>query len=150
MDQKEAFPEQLASEVSILTGEARTAAILFRWDEAPEDFKEVKLRLEFAGTSLEARDRDGYFSALCQIRRQLEVSGMLLVCYGASLNVYPSGMSASMGSGEKAYRQTLGKAALTADLVVIFDVGPDIVPATIDAQREFHQQWIKSLQIPRS
>ena len=51
-----------------------------------------------------------------------------------------------MGCGEKAYKHTLGKPALAADPVVIFDIGPDIVPSTIDAQREFYEKWVKSLQ----
>jgi len=55
-------------------------------------------------------------------------------------------MIESMGYAEKAYRQTLGRAARLADLVNIFDIGPDLVPTTVDAQLEFHQKWLDSLK----
>src|SRR5690349_1840919 len=44
------------------------------------------------------------WSALCALRRDLEQDGSRLVCYGASRNVYPSGMSRDMGRGDHAYR----------------------------------------------
>jgi hypothetical protein len=121
-------------------------AEILRWDEAPEDFEQVKLRLEFGNKSLEVRTKDGYFRALCALREQIESSGMLLECYGGSENVYPSPMIEAMGCAEKAYKQTLGRPALTADLVSIFDVGPDVIPSTVSQQREFHERWLKSLR----
>jgi hypothetical protein len=121
-------------------------AEILRWDEAPEDFEQVKLRLEFGDNLLEVRTKDGYFRALCALREQIESSGMLLECYGASENVYPSPMIEAMGYAEKAYKQVLGKPALSADLVSIFDVGPDVIPSTVAQQREFHERWLKSLR----
>ena len=138
--------EYLTSPVSVSTPRGPVSAVLTRWDEAPEDFREVKLRLEFKETVLEARSQGGYWQALCELRQQLEAAGMLLVCNGTSLNVYPSAMSADMGTGEKAYRMTLGRPALMADLVVIFDTDPDVVPSTVDSQRAFHSQWLASLE----
>jgi hypothetical protein len=65
-----------------------------------------------------------FFDALCAIRQRLEEQGAMLDCYGASLNVFPSGMSRDMGRGVKAYKLTLGSevgcktlsASLTPDL----------------------------------
>ena len=71
---------------------------------------------------------------------------MLLVCNGASINVYPSAMITDMGSGEKAYRHTLGRRALMTDLVDIFDTDSGLVPSTVDSQRAFHSQWLASLK----
>jgi len=87
---------------------------------------------------------DDFFEALCTIRLQLEAEGLLLFCYGASLNVYPSGMARSMASGKVAYRMQAGKHARKADLVDIFSEGPDVVPATVAQQREFFNGWVSS------
>lgn len=114
------------------------------WDEANGDG--VKIRLERRGQQLEAVHLNGYFRALCAIREQLEVEGSLLECFGASKDVYPSPMIESMGYGEKAYKLTLGRAALKSDLVGIFESGEDVAPATVEEQREFYEQWLESLR----
>jgi len=135
-----------SSSINLVTKAGTLRGELFRWDEAPEDLKDVKLRLEFQGEVIEARDSSGYFQALSELRKELESRQILLACYGASLNVYPSGMISSMGLGEKAYKLHLGRPALTQDLVIIFDDGPDVVPATVKDQLEFYNKWAKSIQ----
>lgn len=83
-----------------------------------------------------------YFEAFCAIRLELEKEGLIPFCYGASLNVHPSGMSRSMGSGLQAYRLTLGQKASRADLVDIFAAGPDVIPAFVSSQREHFRAWL--------
>src|SRR5438309_1168607 len=61
-----------------------------------------------------------HFDALCRVREALEPLGMHLLCYGASRNVFPSGMGRDMGDGRKAYRMRMGQPATLADLVSIF------------------------------
>jgi hypothetical protein len=73
----------------------------------------------------------------------LEKERLLPFCYGASLNVYPSGMARDMGAGLQAYQLTLGKSA--HDLVDIFAEGPDVIPAFVLPQREFFQKWLSTL-----
>jgi hypothetical protein len=94
--------------------------------------------------SSEATD---FFDALISIRRQLQRDDLIPYCYGASLNVFPSGMARDMGQGLRAYKLTLGKHARIADLVDIFDEGTDVVPADVDAQEQFFRDWLGS---PRS
>src|ERR1700752_894126 len=77
------------------------------------------ITFQFRGRSLDAEASD-YFEAFCQIRRQLEKDGLIPFCYGASLNVYPSGMARDMGLGLKAYKLTIGQHARMQDLVEIF------------------------------
>jgi len=89
--------------------------------------------------SAEASD---YFEALCKIRRQLEAQRIQLLCYGASKNVYPSGMARDMGRGLRAYKLTEGKQATTEDLLDIFETGADIQPATVAEQRQFYEAWL--------
>ncbi|MCK1736246.1 hypothetical protein IVA79_20405 [Bradyrhizobium sp. 138] len=100
-----------------------------------------KLTCAYRGKTIEAEARD-FFEALCLIRRQLEPEGLIPFCYGASLNVYPSGMARDMGAGLKAYRLTKGAHTRMTDLVEIFDAGPDVIPASVDVQEEFWREWL--------
>lgn len=93
---------------------------------------------------LEASAGD-YFEAFCKIRIELWKNQLLPDCYGAHLRAFPSGMSRSMGGGLKLYRLTLGKQALTKDMVHLFDTGKDVIPATVEDQRRFFDDWILSL-----
>jgi len=47
-----------------------------------------------------------------------------------------------MGRGLKAYRITEGKHARREDLVFIFGQGPDVIPAGVDMQRRFFDDWV--------
>lgn len=89
---------------------------------------------------------DDYFDAFCLIRLKVEPERLIPFCYGASLNVFPSGMSRSMGSGLKAYRLAAGRQALSKDLVGIFDSGPDVVPASVANQKQHFNDWMQSLK----
>ena len=114
------------------------------WDWEPEDRNKVRLALEYTGKTLTRTEYD-YFTAMIEIRRELETDGILLKCYGASKNVYPSRMALDMGAGWKAYKTTLGQQAKTSDLVSIFESGPDVEPATVEEQKAFHEAWFDSL-----
>jgi hypothetical protein len=87
---------------------------------------------------------DDFFEALSIIRLHLEAEGLLLFCYGASLNVYPSGMARSMASGKFAYKMRVGKHATKTDLVSIYAEGPDVIPASVANQREYFHAWVAS------
>jgi hypothetical protein len=106
-----------------------------------EDF--CLLILDYDDCKLESEE-DDFFDALCTIRNHLEQRGLVPLCYGASINVYPSGMGRDMGSGLKAYKMQRGKQA--RDLVHIFATGPDIVPSTVEEQREFFEEWLSALR----
>jgi hypothetical protein len=47
-----------------------------------------------------------------------------------------------MGRGLKAYRMTKGAHARMTDLVEIFEAGPDVIPASVDAQEAFWREWL--------
>jgi len=104
------------------------------------------ITFQYRGQSIES-EADDFFDAFCQIRLKLEQHGLIPLCYGASLNVFPSGMSRSMGSGLRAYRLTVGRQALTGDLVSIFDSGPDVIPASVANQKEYFDSWLASLKV---
>jgi hypothetical protein len=100
--------------------------------------------LSYRGRSLEESAHD-YFQAFCKIRVRLEEEKLIPFCYGASLNVYPSGMCRDMGGGSVAYKLKIGQRPSQADLVGIFDEGPDVIPATVSVQREFFDDWIRKM-----
>jgi hypothetical protein len=103
-----------------------------------------KLSFKFRDELFEVEAAD-YFSAFCLIREKLEEKKLIPFCYGASLNVYPSGMGRSMGLGLKAYKVELGKQARREDMVDIFDQGSDVIPASVTRQKEYFEQWLTSL-----
>lgn len=109
------------------------------WEEIIDGPELVKLSLQYDGREITSIDSD-FFSAMVPIRRSLEPEGGRLLCYGASRNVYPSGMSRSMGAARKAYKLEMGSQAKNSDLVCIFDAGPDMIPATVAEQEEFFQK----------
>jgi hypothetical protein len=109
------------------------------------DHYRCRLALRYAAGEVVAVATD-YFEAFCQVRRELEQVGLRPLCYGASRNAYPSGMCRDMGRGLKAYRQQLGSPATFADLVKVFESGPDVDPASVEEQQTFHEQWLGSLR----
>jgi hypothetical protein len=82
-----------------------------------------------------------YFDAFCRIREELAARELVPRCYGASRNVYPSGMGRDMGLGLKAYRMTPGRHVTADDLVHIFESGPDVDPASVGEQEAFAATW---------
>ncbi len=86
-----------------------------------------------------------FFEALRQLRLDLEKSGALLCCFGASENVYPSGMQRDMGPAVGAYKMTLGAQALRRDIVNIFEADETVIPSTVEQQERFRERWFNSL-----
>ena len=104
---------------------------------------ERTVALDLDGVHWKATESD-YFEALCTLHVPLEARGIFPHCYGASRNVYPSGMGRDMGAGLRAYKLKIGVAASIQDLVSIFDTGDDVEPATLHEQRQFFEQWLKA------
>ena len=44
--------------------------------------------------------------------------------------------------GLRAYRLTKGVQTRRTDLVEIFEAGPDVIPASVDAQEAFWREWL--------
>lgn len=108
--------------------------------------KRCHMLLRYDGREVHAA-ADDYFEALVTIRRQLEAQGLIPVCYGASRNVFPSGMCRDMGAGLQAYKFALGRKPTMDDLVLILSTGPDIEPATVEEQRMFFESWLDSVGV---
>lgn len=132
-------------QVALLRGSESLAAALVQSEEEVDGGEPVcHLALSFGGRIFSASAAD-FFEALLSLRRQIEPDGMRLNVYGASRNVWPSGMSRSLGLGLQAYRMTKGKQALSQDLVSIFASGPDVEAVSIAEQEQFKSEWFASL-----
>jgi hypothetical protein len=90
-----------------------------------------------------------YFDALAEVRQQLAPSGLTPICYGASRNVFPSGMAREMGAGLSAYKLTVGDRPSQDDLVNILATGPDVQPTTVAEQRAYFESWLASVETGR-
>jgi len=106
---------------------------------------QCRVVFKFRDSEIEASGSD-YFEAFSLVRLKLEKLGLIPFCYGASLNVFPSGMCRDMGSGLSAYRLSLGKTPQRTDLVRIFESGQDVVPASVENQKAFYAQWIQNIK----
>jgi hypothetical protein len=129
------------------TGARVTANIAGDVEHSTKDgfaHRDCALTLSFGNTILHGSAFD-FFEALCQIREQLVALSLTPLCYGASLNVYPSGMMRDMRLGLYGYKQTIGEKATRESAVRIFDTGIDIEPSTVAIQKVFHENWRKSL-----
>lgn len=124
--------------LSLISKDKQTSTGLLIMDESRD-----MLAFEYADKRIEVVNED-YFEGFCHIREALEAEGLLPICYAASQNVYPSGMSRNMGGGLRAYKLTLGQRGRIADLVDIFSTGPDVIPATVAEQLEYYNRWLAS------
>jgi hypothetical protein len=84
-----------------------------------------------------------FFEALAQARRPFECKGYRLLCYGASRDIWPSGMARDMGLGLRAYKLSLGQPGQGG--YEIFEAGPDVVASTVEEQAAFAREWWESV-----
>ena len=104
------------------------------------------LEIEFEGQQFSAAGSD-FFESLLRVRLLLEPHNLMIRVYGATRNVWPSGMARDMGRGLKAYPLTMCTLASSQGLVDIFSTSPAIVPVSVEEQRECHRQWLQSLRL---
>jgi hypothetical protein len=128
--------------VYLIGGNDDETAIFTLFDEG----EHCRLRCEYRDKAVESTATD-FFQALCNVRSLLAKDSLIPFCYGASLDVYPSGMARDMGRGLRAYKLAVGRHAKIDNLVEIFAEGPDVIPASVAAQEEFYHGWLAS---PRS
>lgn len=116
------------------------------WDDGGFSHRVCKIAIRYNGDEAVAEGPD-FFDTFCCIRKELTLRGLVAKCYGSSRNVYPSGMCRDMGDGLRAYRLRLGHSAWRADLVNIFDDGPDVDSVSVEVQLDFWRSWLRSLRI---
>lgn len=85
------------------------------------------------------------FEAFLEARRELEKNGLRIVCAGARLDCWPSGMARQMGSGETAYLLTPGKHAELEERVYLFARAEPEQVGTVREQQRAYRRWLDSL-----
>lgn len=136
-----------AGNITIVLGDGSRSSAQITADEIVEGGKEVyRITLDHGTAVTTAESEYDFFEALKQLRLALEKADALLKCFGASENVYPSGMQRSMGPAVLAYRMRLGSPTSREDIVNIFEADETVIPATVGQQEAFHQKWIESLR----
>jgi len=117
---------------------------LVLYEEAPDDEDVVLIELNIDTQKISIKG-ENFFSALQELRGELEKKGIQIVCNGAAKNVYPSPMQMSMGSGRKAYRLFIGQQASNSDVVDIFDYEEGLDFVKIKEQSKYYAEWLKSV-----
>lgn len=117
-------------EIEMLHPDGSRGMSLVEW--GPGDGATV--RITYQGIVSEGSSSD-FFGALGRARRRFEALGYRLLCYGASKNVWATGMARDMGRGLRAYffHDDPG----IVDIRDIFASGPDVIPATVEEQTAF-------------
>jgi hypothetical protein len=115
------------------------------YDVSFKDSGDTSISVTLADGTEKVFSDDDLFKSLKLIRAYFEVDGSKLLCNGARVDVYPSGMSRGMGRGRKAYILIQGKQARRENLVDIFDYAEPSLVDTIGAQEAFYKSWVASL-----
>ena len=112
-----------------------------------ESNRRIKI-LEFEYNFLEKQQfqASDFFNCLCELRLVLEKHGYLILCNGARVDCYPSGMAREMGRGLKVYQLKLGQIANRNDLFKTFDIAQFSQVGTVEEQRLYLQCWQKNIR----
>jgi hypothetical protein len=89
--------------IRLVGGNEGETAIFELFDEGGHTRARCRLRCEYRDKVVESTATD-FFQALCDVRSLLAQDGLIPLCYGASLNVYLSGMARDMGQGLRSRR----------------------------------------------
>ena len=103
---------------------------------------EINLKIEIERTIYFSKS-DNIFDSIVELRKKLELKNIYLLCNASVINVYPSGMQKEFG-GTKAYKLQMGKQAVLADVVDIFDYDSELKIGSVKEQEEFFESWIES------
>lgn len=117
---------------------------LMLFEESPVNEDLVLIELIIEGTKM-SQQGESFFLSLQLLREQLEAQQIQILCNGAAENVYPSPMQMSMGTGELAYKLTLGKPASIDDIIHIFEYDETLKCVSVAEQLQFYHKWFESL-----
>ncbi|WP_343702734.1 hypothetical protein [Chitinophaga sp.] len=100
--------------------------------------------LEYRGNDIFLTGIGDYpFMALADIREQLKKRGLLLLCEGARIDVFPSSMAFT---SFLAYKTVIGRPASKEDLVHILNPTDDVdIIGSLEDQEAHRIRWVNSL-----
>lgn len=83
-----------------------------------------------------------FYKCFASLRR--DNPDVTFFCKGAKKNVHPSGMSAQMSLGLKAYELSIGASPSLDDIVYIFEYDDQNLANDPSEQEVFYKEWIDS------
>ncbi|WP_223472020.1 MULTISPECIES: hypothetical protein [unclassified Pseudomonas] len=83
-----------------------------------------------------------FYKCFASLRR--DNPDVIFFCKGAKKNVHPSGMSAQMSLGLKAYELSMGSTPSLDDIVYIFDYDDIDLAKDPGEQEAFFNEWVES------
>lgn len=137
------------NEINLKTEDGRIlpAIVDYGWRDCPDENRyrhtKCRIKLKWSEGEIEQIAID-FFTAFCQIREQLDLQGLLPMCYGASRRVIITGMARDMGMGLKVYKVQPDGSTSIKHLAYIFDCGPDVEPVPVEVQQAFQHEWFRS------
>ena len=105
---------------------------------------EINLKIEIERTIYFSKS-DNIFDSIVELRKKLESKDIYLLCNASVVNIYPSPMQKDFG-GTKAYKLQMGKQAVLADVVDIFDYNSELKIGSVEEQKKFYENWLESLR----
>lgn len=85
---------------------------------------------------------DDFFEVLTRLRLQIEPLGYRLLCNGARVDAYPSGMSREMSKGRVLYVLRMGISPRTT--VDLFGRADPAAIGTVAEQSDFYHAWLST------
>jgi hypothetical protein len=122
--------------VHLLGGEKGEVGTFF----AERDGDLYTVTFKYRDKEVNAKESD-CFTAFSLIRIYLVEEGLTPFCYGVSLNVYVSEEMRQTGHGLVGLRLYPRKQSHPRHMVRIFDDGPDVIPASLEDQEAFYEEW---------
>ena len=105
---------------------------------------EINLKIEIERTIYFSKSGN-IFDSIVELRKKLESKDIYLLCNASVVNIYPSPMQKDFG-GTKAYKLQMGKQAVLADVVDIFDYNSELKIGSVEEQKKFYENWLESLR----
>ena len=128
----------------LINEEKMILADLVLHEEVIDDEDMVLLELNIDSQKI-CYKSENFFSALQNLRKELEKKNIQIICNGTAKNIYPSSMQMSMGSGRAAYKLCIGEQARNSDAVDIFDCDEELEFVNIEEQHKYYAEWLKSI-----
>ena len=104
---------------------------------------EINLKIEIKNVIYFSKG-DNIFDSIVELRKKLESKDIYLLYNASVVNIYPSPMQKDFG-GTKAYKLQMGKQAVLADVVDIFDYNNELKIGSVEKQKKIYENWLKSL-----
>jgi Clp amino terminal domain, pathogenicity island component len=138
-------PRSDSTPVTLVRGDERRQAVIhWAWQgRAGPDL--YRAQLDWSGEPIDA-GADDMFEALVRIREQLEPQGWFVAVQGSRLDVFPTAIQREMAGGLNVQVMRMGEQARLGDVVETFAEADPSTLATVAAQRERAEEWMRSVQ----